>query len=114
MIFDSGHISKNIEKVSPKKIALQPTDACPVAIEESVGNTAYDANNVNIEHKHHKKEFNEYPCTAPHRRIITPLSEVCLYVRRNTRGVQMVTSTKNLVKSRQILVARSIVEAVSA
>lgn len=113
VILRTVYINASIGRISPKKDTLKPTSTNPVAIEESVGNPAYKANNLELKQGHPEDEFNEYPRTVVCKRISPRKSEVYCDVKRKSRGVQLLISHENLLKTRHALVAQEIVEAVS-
>lgn len=112
MILRIAYINENIDMISPKKGILKPTGPSSVAIEESVGSTAYMADILETKQGHPKDVFNKYHCTAVCQSTIRSMSEAYLYATTNDRGVRLDTSYKYLVKNYQAFVAQGIVEIV--
>lgn len=84
-----------------------------VAVEESVGSTAYKANSMESKKGTAREDYVDYLCTADLRRVIPPMPEVYLYVRSNAQGVQHGTLHETLTRNRQALVAQEILDFVS-
>lgn len=100
--------------ISKRKSTLKPKGSSHVAIGNIVGNAVYTANNADPMHRHSKEIYNKNPCTAVYRRIILAVNEVYLYVKSNTRGVQMVTSHKYPVRNHHVQAARGMIDVAPA
>lgn len=98
-----AYITRNIEKIRPKKGALKRTGSSTVAIDEGVLNAAYMTVKVEIKRSSSEHESKKYPCTAGYQRIISSMCEVCMFVRNNTQGVKLVTSLKTFLKAFKLL-----------
>lgn len=89
---------------------MQLIGSSPVVIRESVGNATYMADTVETKQSSFEDKYNEYQCSAACQRIILPMIEICLYVRSNAQGVQMVTLNEKLIKNLQAHVTQDVVD----
>lgn len=113
MILGTANIEKDIEKMKLEKSTLRSSSPSSIAIEESVENAIYIANNVETKKRNPREDYNKYLCTAVFQKIIPPRSEVHLHLQSDARGVRLVASHGNLVKNCQTVAAQGLVEVVS-
>lgn len=114
MILGAPNIKENMEEINFKNGTLKATDPCPVAVEKSIDNAAYIANNIEEQQEHSDGEYKKYPCYEGYARKILPMSDAYLYVRSSARSVHVVIFHDILVENRQAFVTQGIVKVVSS